>query len=184
MGRHSFHRGSLALDFVGTVGRRDSAPEERLPTVSSLEDWLCEAHLLERSSRLTRKQLDIAIDTREAAAAVLGAVADGRPLPVQQVRRLNAAAAALPPPQLNAKTGRRAAGKSEFTAAIARVASDAIAVASDYRERLVRCNLEECRGLLLSAAAGERRRWCTMDRCGNLAKVRAYRRRRQAENNF
>jgi len=183
MARHSFHRGSLALDFVGTVGRRDFAPEERVPTVSALEDWFYEAHLLERAYHLTQKQYDLAIETREAAAAVLGAVADARPLPVQQVRRLNAAAAAQPPPQLSVKTGRRVLGKNEFALALARVASDAIAVASERRERLVRCSLEECRGLLLSAAAGERRRWCSMERCGNLAKVRAYRRRRQAENN-
>jgi predicted RNA-binding Zn ribbon-like protein len=177
MTQHSFHRGSLALDFVGTVGRREFAPEERLPTVSALGEWLRQAKLLEPKTRLTAAQFDFAIEVREAAAKVLAAVADGLSLPSRDVARLNAAAAALPPPQLNAKSGERVFSRTNFNVAIACVAADAIAVASEERERLVRCNLEECRGLLLSATAGERRRWCSMEKCGNVAKVRAYRRR-------
>ena len=139
-----------------------------------------EARLLADGGRITDRQFVAALALREAAADVLAAVADGRPLPATQVERLNAEARTLPVALLDATTGGPVAQKADVRAAMARIAADAIALALDRRERLVRCSLDECRALLLSGTVGERRRWCSMERCGNLAKVRAYRRRRQS----
>jgi len=180
MSMHSFHRGSPALDFVGTLGYRESSPQERLPNAAAFATWLRESRLMARVPALTQENFQYAIELREAAASVLGAVADGLPLSKSAVGMLNRAAASMPAPKLDPKSGERVVAK-DLASALARIAADAISVATDDRDRLVRCDLEECRALLLSSTAGERRKWCSMDRCGNLAKVRAYRRRHARE---
>ncbi|MEO7039266.1 MAG: CGNR zinc finger domain-containing protein [Candidatus Elarobacter sp.] len=44
----------------------------------------------------------------------------------------------------------------------------------------MRCELPGCGGLLLSHSRGPARRWCTMETCGNIAKVAAHRARARA----
>ena len=63
--------------------------------------------------------------------------------------------------------------------ALGRVAHDAIRLLSTEPERLTLCELPSCGALLLSRSRSDRRRWCSMELCGNRAKVAAYRARQR-----
>jgi predicted RNA-binding Zn ribbon-like protein len=179
MARFTFHRGSLALNFAGTIGRRASHPEERLPDRAALAAWLREARLIPAGTPVTDANVTAARELREAVARVGAAVVDSAPPLPGDVDRINAAAGGLPPLRLDPQTARGVrAGIDPVDAALARVAEDAIAVFAERHADLVRCGLPECGALLLSNSNGPRRRWCTMDACGNVAKARAHRARR------
>ncbi len=175
----SFHRGSLALDFVGTVGSRASrSPEERLPDVGALAAWLRDAGLCERA-RPTEVELDDARRLREAIFRLGAARVAGRRLDRRALSVVNAAAAGLRSgnPELDARGRARWVAVAAVTLALGRVAHDAIERLSSEPERLALCELPGCGALILSRSRGDRRRWCSMDGCGNRAKVAAYRAR-------
>jgi predicted RNA-binding Zn ribbon-like protein len=181
MAQFSFHRGSPALDFIGTVGRRASSCEERLPDARSLGIWLREAGLADTLPRVSADELNDAKALREAMARVALALLDGGTPAASDIRQINAAArwSATLVPMLEARTlsaGWR--GTERVRAALGRVAVDAIDLFAHRRERLMRCELAGCGGLLLSNPRGPRRRWCSMEACGNAAKVAAFRARR------
>jgi predicted RNA-binding Zn ribbon-like protein len=181
--RFSFHRGSSALDFVGTLGRRASQTEERLPDPAALGAWLREAGLVDGRTRATAAELRAARALRESIAAVLGALADRTTVPRADVAAINEAAraSALATPALHGPPLRvRWTTDHPVDAALGRIAADAIDVAATHRDRLVRCELDGCGALLLSASRGAPRRWCSMETCGNVAKVAAHRARLRA----
>ncbi|MGZ6124256.1 MAG: CGNR zinc finger domain-containing protein [Myxococcales bacterium] len=176
----SFHRGSLALDLAGTLGSRSSGePEERMPKAEDLGRWLVEAGLLERSAP-TGEELAQAHALREAIYQAGADVVQGRPVRRFAVEIINRAALGLRlgAPQLSASLATRWEGSVPVAVALGRVAADAIEVLSHHADRLARCQLAGCGALLLSRSRGEARRWCSMDLCGNRAKVAAFRRRK------
>lgn len=62
--------------------------------------------------------------------------------------------------------------------ALARIAREGIALFSGpLRDRVRECAAEDCRLLFVDASRPGRRQWCSMARCGNIAKTRSYRRR-------
>jgi predicted RNA-binding Zn ribbon-like protein len=176
---HSFHRGSLALDFAGTLGARASdAPEERLPDAAALSGWLAEAGLAE-GARPTDAELAQARALRDAIFELGAAQVHGRPLPRRALETLNAAAEGLARgrPSLDARGRERWSTEAPVALALGRVAHDAIRLLSTEPERLTLCELPSCGALLLSRSRSDRRRWCSMELCGNRAKVAAYRAR-------
>lgn len=176
----SFHRGSLALDLAGTVGGRTSpAPQERIPGRDALGRWLEEAGLLERA-RPTNGDLAGAYALREAIFDAASDVLDGRPARRAALAIINRAALGLRlgAPRISPALVARWEGTAPVALALGRVAADAIEVLSRHRDRLTRCELDGCGALLLSRSRGESRRWCSMETCGNRAKVAAFRRRR------
>jgi predicted RNA-binding Zn ribbon-like protein len=92
---------------------------------------------------------------------------------------LNADARALRrgAPQLTAAREVRYDADAPVAFALARVAADAIDLLAHRADRLARCELPGCGALLLSRSRGERRRWCSMETCGNRAKAAAFRAR-------
>src|SRR5262249_16265477 len=67
--------------------------------------------------------------------------------------------------------GARWVTEAPLRLALARIAEDAILRFTADAKRLTRCKLPSCGALLLSSSRGERRRWCSMETCGNRAKV-------------
>jgi predicted RNA-binding Zn ribbon-like protein len=179
--RFSFHRGSLALDFIGTVGQRASdAPEERLPDPAALATWLREAGLPE-PSHVTDAELAAAHALREAMYVLGTQTLDGRSLERAALDLVNAAARGrmLGALQLVArgKASWRTGEALEFSMGV--LAEDAIRRFTEERERLARCELPGCGALLLSRSRSDPRRWCSMDTCGNRAKAAAFRARKR-----
>jgi predicted RNA-binding Zn ribbon-like protein len=178
--RFTFHRGSPALDFAGTVGHRAGTPEERLTDCAALEAWLREAGLIGRGVHATDRELAEARALREAIVRAGLALADERSPARADLSAIDAAArwSALATPALDPRTlARRWDTSAPVRAALGRIAADAIDVFANRRERLVRCELPGCGALLLSQSRGPTRRWCSMETCGNVAKVAAHRAR-------
>ncbi len=179
--RFSFHRGSLALDFIGTVGRRASDdPEERLPDPAALATWLREAGL-PAPARVAPEELAEARALREALHLVGVQTLEGRPLDRAAVQRVNAAARgrAHGAVQLGTTGARGWWVDDPLRLALGQVAEDAILRFTDDRERLARCELPGCGALLLSRSRSDARRWCSMETCGNRAKAAAFRARKR-----
>ncbi len=177
--RFSFHRGSLALDFVGTVGARASvAPEERLPDVDALAVWLAEADLM-HDAEPTGADLSAARKLREAVFQLGTAIVNMRALSRLALATLNEAAEGVRSgaPILDASRRVRWVSDAPFRLALGRVAYDAIRSFTTEPERLTVCEQADCGALLLSRSRSDRRRWCSMEACGNRAKVAAYRAR-------
>ena len=176
----SFHRGSLSLDFAGTLGQRASPePEERLPHPAAFADWLREAGL-PVPVRLGERELAAARSLREAVYTLGAQAVDGQPPDRAALKRLNAAARGVVHGSLRMDgRGRRAWSTDDaLRFSLGRIAEDAIVQLSDGRDRLTRCELPGCGALLLSRSRSDRRRWCSMETCGNRAKVAAFRARR------
>ncbi|MFN2460495.1 MAG: ABATE domain-containing protein [Candidatus Velthaea sp.] len=185
---HSFHRGSLALDFAGTVGWRASGdPQERLPDAAALERWFHDAGLLAATVRphpahVRSADLQFAVALREAIFSAGNALIDASAPHGRDLAAINEAAAghALAVPMLADDLTQRWKTSQPVRFALARIAFDAITIFSCERSRLTRCALDACGALLLSRARNEPRRWCSMQTCGNRAKVAAFRARNPA----
>lgn len=100
--------------------------------------------------------------------------------------------AALPdvPPSLPGGRRRAGANRVRLAQALSSVARDAVALftevgfddlaADGQATRLSRCSADDCGLVFYDSSRGGTRRWCSMQRCGNRAKVRAHRARRAA----
>jgi predicted RNA-binding Zn ribbon-like protein len=119
---------------------------------------------------------------RAALTRVSYDIAEGRiPIPIDpphpdDIATVNAAAAA--PPLVPAL---RPDGGSTFvaptaTAALSSIARDAVDLFGGPLARRIRvCTAENCGLLLLDTSRAGQRRWCSMELCGNRAKIRTYR---------
>ncbi|WP_406439884.1 ABATE domain-containing protein [Streptomyces sp. NBC_01613] len=177
-----FIGGRPCLDFVATLGRRHStAPLERLPDPAALARWFTEAELTADGEpvRVTARDLAAARVLREALYGVVRATMAGQEPEAADVEQINGAAARPDlAPQLGPVhwTARHAA-----RAALATVARDAVLlVRSPLLGRVKECENPDCSLLFLDDSQARRRRWCSMERCGNLAKVAGYRSRSRA----
>jgi predicted RNA-binding Zn ribbon-like protein len=71
-------------------------------------------------------------------------------------------------------------GGHPFDAALSTVARDAIDLLTGPRaDRVKECEHPDCSLLFLDDSQSGNRRWCSMERCGNLAKISGYRTRRR-----
>ncbi len=186
-----FHHGDRALSFAGTVRDRDSEPVERIRDRAALVGWLVAAGLLQApSSTREAPSLDAptfatAIALREAIARASVAFVDGARPERADIETINlvaerwSAALVLDPQSLTLATTRDDAVK----AALGRVARSAVKLFADpeRRERLRRCERAGCGSIFLDPPGGRARRWCSMTRCGNRAKVNAHRARAKHE---
>jgi predicted RNA-binding Zn ribbon-like protein len=181
--RFSFHRGSLALDFIGTLGRRASPePEERLPDAASLAAWLREAGL-PAPARIDEGDVAQVRAVREALFQLGVQASEGRPFDRAMLRALNLAARGRTSGALQLDGSGRSGWRTDdaLRCAIGAIAEDAILRFTADRERLARCELPGCGALLLSRSRSDPRRWCSMETCGNRAKAAAFRSRQRGE---
>jgi predicted RNA-binding Zn ribbon-like protein len=182
-----FDSGCLCLDFAytgGMAGPRDgervpNEPWERLPTAEYLATWLhdrfpaidatCEEHELRDARTL-----------RDAIANLAYAAVGGNPFAARDVDVVNLYASTPDLPPVLPGGGRQAGrGRPRATQALSAIARDAVAVfGSDARDRFRTCAADDCGLVYLDVSRSRNRRWCSMQRCGNRAKVRAHRARR------
>lgn len=81
------------------------------------------------------------------------------------------------PPALHG--GTRQAGRSSVrpAQALSELARSAVTLFADDRERIRECEAADCRIVFYDDSRSANRRWCSMQRCGNRAKVRRHRAR-------
>ncbi|WP_166354420.1 CGNR zinc finger domain-containing protein [Phytoactinopolyspora limicola] len=177
-----FYTGSLATDFVATVGRRGAGGLERLTSPQRLADWLRRADLCREHITATQEDLARARALREAAHRLISARMTGRAAAVSDVAEVNAWALQRPAPPQLATTGTfelASASGIGVDGALAYIAVDLIELLGDSRTALLKaCEAADCGMPYIDWSRGRTRRWCSMRECGNRAKVAAHRARK------
>ena len=177
-----FDSGSFALDFAYTGAMGGNSAWERLHAPDDLTTWLRERFPVAVGVARSRDLFD-AISLREAIGRMAQSAAHGEPARAADIDLVNLYAATpdIPPSLVG---GSRQAGRSVQTvgqalSTIARDAVDLFDPANDGRIRA--CNGSDCAIVYLDTSRAATRRWCSMQRCGNRAKVRAHRARKAVQ---
>lgn len=182
-----WYGGRPALDFVNTKRERWRGNIECLVTPGDLGLWLARAELLPAPMRVSRAVLTEARDLREAIdAGVRSVVAGGTP-PAEAVALIDDwLVHAGPRPALvldddEIRLGERAPADSPRRA-LGTIALDAARMLGlpDERARVRICSSETCSARFYDRSPSARRRWCSMQACGNVAKARRHRERARA----
>lgn len=177
-----FRTGAPCLDLVHTGGAEEHAGWEILHSPQDLAALL--PTLVRRAGTFAVTPADLAA-TRALRAAVTRcafAAIGGAELPAADVAAINAAAAA--PSLISALD---AAGGQHLVdptgaQAVATLARDAVDLfGSPLRQRIRMCAAVDCGLLLVDTSRPGKRKWCSMNRCGNLAKIRRHRGRPEPE---
>lgn len=175
--RFLFIGGRLCIDFAQAGGAGRYAKFERLFEPADLRDWLAESSLGLHVARVERDELAAAKRLRGAIWRAAQAVATGGEPATATIQRFAAAPDLVPVLRAGRRAWRRG---STATEALSTIARDAIELfGTDARGRLRRCRNPRCPLLFVDTSRPGRRAWCTMRRCGNLAKTARYREKRR-----
>jgi predicted RNA-binding Zn ribbon-like protein len=176
--RWHFDAGSLALDFAYTGAMGDNPAWERLHTPADLALWLDE-RFPEVDGTASDRDLIDALALRRAIANSATAISRRDRPTADDVDVINLFAATPDiPPALDG--GRRRAGRSRARASqtLSVMAREVIQLFSpDRADRIRECAADDCQLVFYDESRSNNRRWCSMQRCGNRAKVRAHRAR-------
>jgi predicted RNA-binding Zn ribbon-like protein len=175
-----FDAGSDSLEFVYSGDMRRGVPEwERLHEPHDLGTWL--ATRLDRVDphEVTDRDLADALHLRGALTGLYLAAANHEPLSPDDIDTVNLFAATPDiPPALAGGQRQAGAGRIRVGQVLSTLARDAIDVFSSLDEERVRaCDADNCRMVYHDESRTNNRRWCSMEHCGNRAKVRAHRER-------
>jgi predicted RNA-binding Zn ribbon-like protein len=197
-GRLSLLGGHPALDFTNTVDWRGRAePYEFLTGYDVLLRWAARIGLFGAAeetalqSRAAAAQdegtrlLETVLTLREAFYRLLVAQTRGTPARPEDLATLNDALDRFPPPGEVVASGASYAWKSPSAetalarpvALLARIAAEFLVSPELHRLRL--CEGSDCGWLFLDLSPNRRRRWCSMEGCGNRAKARRHYRRQR-----
>ena len=180
-----FYGGRVCLNLVATFGKRHStAPVERLPDVAAVQRWLRAAGALpgQRDCPVDARRRESLIELREAIHRIVVAARAGRSLPADDLAIVNTASAG-PEFVPSLPRGRGGCGvtwtsSEPFAGALTLLARDAIdLVATVPASRIKECEHPDCSRMFVDESQSGRRRWCSMQACGNHVKVTAHRRR-------
>ncbi len=173
-----FLSGTPSLDFATTVGERWRRSFERLRTPEDFSRWAVESGLLEARPAVTSAQLEAARELREAIYRTAKLAGEGTP-DAADVALINAWAAkpALAPALAAAGGTARLTGDTE--ALLSTLARDAIdLVTGPHAHRVRSCASDSCALIFVDTSRPGKRRWCSMEACGNRAKTKGYRTRK------
>lgn len=178
-----FRSGRLCLDFIATVGDREHLAFDRWRGTQDFGRWCREAGLLPEPLLASAGEITAARELRETLyRLVTGALAGASSDPAD-LRLINAAARKPPlVPQLTAIGEPRAwTSDRPYEAVLATIAGDAIDLLSGASlERVRKCADGHCSILFLDTSRPGKRRWCSMNGCGNKVKKAAYRKRQKS----
>lgn len=180
-GRWWFDSGSFALDFAYTGGLPVAVAPERLHAPDDLTSWMRERFPMTVGGARSRDLFD-ALALRDAIARLALASGRGTELRAADIDVVNLYAATPDiPPTLDG--GSRQAGRSVQTVgqALSTIARDAVDCFGPANDGRVRVCAGECGIVYLDTSRAASRRWCSMQRCGNRAKVRAHRARKSGK---
>jgi predicted RNA-binding Zn ribbon-like protein len=179
--------GHPVLEFVATLAGRRREPLERLATPDDLSHWLDAAHLA-ACAQCDHEALGSARELREALYRIVTAAREQQPPTADDVRVANEddvrlvnewARQPAPSPQLDHTLHVTSASPDPCRAALAQLARAAIElVAGPDLQRIRNCADPSCSLMFIDRSRPGRRRWCSMERCGNRDKTARYRQRR------
>ena len=170
----------LPLAFVNTLDVEEA--RDQLGNAEGLAAWLSARGLLGGETRVSRRDLAIAIELRDALRRVFLAHS-GIPLPAEDLEVVNQVFAKLPlDVQIDPTGAPRVEPRGEGVAAVlGEIVCDVErARTGGTWDRLKLCPAEDCLWAFFDSSKNRSRRWCSMNVCGNRTKTRAYRRRRTA----
>ncbi|HWF75176.1 MAG TPA: ABATE domain-containing protein [Solirubrobacteraceae bacterium] len=177
--RFHWKSGRLCLDFVATVGERWRRAFERLPAPEDFARWTAEAGVLTEPPSVSGRQLAAARALREAINRLARPGVEPHPGDREKVNRW--AARAPLAPQLTAGGELVWVAARPVEAVLATIARDAAdLLTGPWAGRIRECGAPDCALLFLDTSRPGGRRWCSTEACGNRARTKAYRRRRQA----
>lgn len=176
--RRRFLSGRVSLDFSHTGGEGPWAVWEILHTPEDVALWL---GVILSVDDMTARPADMTAMRSLRMAIAVGArsLAAGGAVSAAGVAVLNRAAS-VPPlvPQLTPSGTGLGYTAPTAAAALSTLARDAIDLFSGPLAGRIRvCASPTCGLLLVDTSRPGHRRWCSMQRCGNLAKVRNHRQR-------
>lgn len=176
--------GRPAMDLVNTRRERWWRDVETLVTTTDLASWLAQARLVETTSAVSPRLLIAARALREAVDAGVRAQLAGAPMRGQDVSTIDAwLRSARLIPHLAIEGDARPRLEQTPPAdparhALALIAHDAaVMLGTDERRRIRVCASETCSARFFDRSPSGRRRWCSMQACGNVAKARRHRAR-------
>jgi predicted RNA-binding Zn ribbon-like protein len=194
---YAFDPGSPCLELAHTGGPGFRSPFESLHTPADLAAFLA-GHLRGEAQAgpglagpkerapdalagpVTTGDLAAVVGLRDAIWDAVDAHMAGQPLPREAVATINAAAARSPVAWQIMPDGARARREpvtvAQLAASFARDAVDLLTHPASA-ERLRQCGADDCYLVFLDTSRPGRRRWCSMQRCGNRTKVRSFRHR-------
>ncbi|MGI8579248.1 MAG: CGNR zinc finger domain-containing protein [Solirubrobacteraceae bacterium] len=179
--------GRPALDFVNTFRERWWRQVETLVTPADLSQWTVRAGLVDEPPRFTPALLASARELREAINTALVATLEGRAAPANALDTIDGwLVESRVPDRLVRGDNRQASLEPGYPAhpgryALGLISRDAAEMlGTDQRDRVRVCASETCSARFYDRSRAGRRRWCSMEGCGNTAKARRHR-ARQAE---
>jgi predicted RNA-binding Zn ribbon-like protein len=169
-----FGLGHIAMDFVATLGDRPGRRIERVATPQDMTRWLEEAKLAD-GARVSARLLDEARALREAIHHVLEKAREAQRPAGPDLELLNTwARHPTLAPQIDRSLNRTVVAANPAAAALAQIARDTIGlITGPDLGRVRRC--DGCSLLFVDRSRPGRRRWCSMERCGNRDKTARYR---------
>ncbi|MBO2454418.1 CGNR zinc finger domain-containing protein [Actinomadura barringtoniae] len=183
--RYSFDPGSFSLELLLTGGPGGYARHEILHMPTDLAAWLPDSRLAAvaplpvESLRIKPAELRAIKEFRDTLWSVATALARGKCPSAEEFEVLNDSAVPGPRPRVEPTSGRREwaipVTGAQILGAAAREAIDM--VTGDLRDRIRECAASDCYLIFVDTSRPGRRRWCSMERCGNRNKVHAYRTR-------
>ncbi len=175
------NRPDLCLEFVNTrYWRGQAAPTETLTAPEELAAWVVANGGPKAPKVSTAKEFDRAIELRESLHRLFDAHAQEKAPAARDLEALNAALTAAPARttlkrerggygwDVDVKSGTALA----LLAPVLWTAGDLLA--GPRLDRVRRCANPECGWLFLDDSRAGKRRWCSMQSCGNRAKARRH----------
>jgi predicted RNA-binding Zn ribbon-like protein len=173
-----FGLGHVTLDFLATFGDRPGRGVERLSEPDDLSRWLTEAGIAELPE-VSADTLNDARALREATWRVLDAARTGKRGAPSDIGLLNDwARQPTPVPQIGRAFKRTTVGPDAVTGALAEIARESVELVTGSDLQRVR-SCAGCSLVFIDRSRPGRRRWCSMERCGNRDKTARYREKRQ-----
>ncbi|HZD00595.1 MAG TPA: CGNR zinc finger domain-containing protein [Actinomycetes bacterium] len=167
------------LALVNTVDLEDG--KDDLSSPEALREWLVRRGLLDPATPVSRADLAMTIELREALRAVLRGN-DGHPIDQEAVAAVNRMSGALPLQVRLSPQGMPTLtppGEGVGSALARLLAGVAVAEAQGTWSRLKVCSSDTCQWAFYDRSKNRSGRWCSMRVCGNRTKTRAYRARQR-----
>ncbi|SES33663.1 Conserved protein containing a Zn-ribbon-like motif, possibly RNA-binding [Streptomyces sp. yr375] len=181
---YRFDPGTLCLELLTTGGPGPYQRYEVLHEPADLAAWADRSRLTPTPVlEISEAEVANARRLRDALFRVVIAHTRGEPHPPGDLEVINEAAARPDLAPAIAPTGKpQWAGTSCGTHLAATVARDAVELLTGpFVHRIRTCAAEDCHLVYVDTSRPGRRRWCSMEHCGNRHKVRALRARHSKE---